>query len=187
MCNTSNDKLIDKNKFNPNSLRYYFGFQVLFLGCGDLMNTLQSTLYEHTRNLHIHLNDKNHSVLARNLLMLTVISHGFTPEKEEDLAFLWDVWYNLEWPETTLKRFQEVLKNLLNGELPQNVLIPNSSHLESLKKVWTLWSVVASKRPCQSKSLMENVRSERYSIENLKLVLINNKLLTFFFSLGCGT
>ena len=131
------------------------------MGCGDLMNTLQSTLYEHTRKLHIHLNDKDPSVIARNVLLLTIISQGFNPEKEEDIAFLWDVWYNLEWPETTLKRFQEVLKNLLNGEWPQNVSIPNSSHLESLKNVWNVWFTVTSERKCESKSLMERVHAER--------------------------
>ena len=139
----------------------YLHFKVLFLGCGDLMSTLQSTMCKHIGSLHVHLNDRDHSVLARNLLLLTVISQGFNPKKEEDIAFLWDVWYNLEWPETTLKRFQEVLKSLLAGEFPQNVSIPNSCHLESLKKVWTVWSSVSSQRKCQSKSQMEKIHSER--------------------------
>ena len=45
---------------------YYFNFHIFFLGCGDLMNTLQATTYNITKSLHIHLNDKDHSVLARS-------------------------------------------------------------------------------------------------------------------------
>ena len=87
-----------------------------------------------------------------------MISQGFNHEKEEDIAFIWDVWYNLEWPESTVNRFQEVLKKLLNKELPENVSIPNiSSHLESLKKVLNVWFADASK----NKSLIEKVYIER--------------------------
>ncbi len=133
------------------------------MGCGDLLSTLQSTTFKHLTNLEIHLNDQNHSVLARNLLLLKVISDvdTFNPDKEEDITFLWDVWYNLEWSEHTVKRFHRVLENLLSGVLPKNVSVPNSSHLESLREIWKVWASVISQKKCQSKSLVEKVQKDR--------------------------
>ena len=135
-------------------------YQVLFLGCGDVMKTLEVSTTKHLKNVHIHLNDKNSLVLARNILILKVISdEDFDTAKDDDIAFLWDLWYNLEWPESTEKRFMKAVRELLDGKLPENVVIPNRSHLELLMKVWCGWVSLFSKTHC--KRFIESIQKER--------------------------
>jgi hypothetical protein len=112
--------------------------------------------------MQIHLNDLNPSVVARNITILKIISApDFNPEDDEDFAFLWDVWYNLEWPEVTHKRFRGVLKDLLNDLYPENVSVPKTSQAEMLKKVWSAWLSVLSKTESEARVLMEKVGLER--------------------------
>ena len=82
------------------------------------MNTLEASTTNHLKNLHIHLNDKNSVVLARNILILKVISdEDFDTAKDDDIAFLWDLWYNLEWPESTEKRFMKAVKRTVGWKI----------------------------------------------------------------------
>jgi hypothetical protein len=112
--------------------------------------------------MQIYLNDRNPLVVARNITILKIISApDFNPEDDEDFDFLWDVWYNLEWPEVTHKRFQGVLKDLLNDLYPENVSVPKTSQAEMLKKVWSAWLSVLSKTESEARVLMEKVGSER--------------------------
>jgi hypothetical protein len=112
--------------------------------------------------MQIHLNDLNPSVVARNIIILKIISApDFNPEDDEDFAFLWDVWYNLEWPEVTRKRFQGILKDLLNGVFPENVSVPKTSQSEILKKVWSTWLSVSSKTEFEAIIFMKKVGLER--------------------------
>jgi hypothetical protein len=112
--------------------------------------------------MQIHLNDLNPSVVARNITILKIIlASDFNPEDDEDFAFLWDVWYNLEWPEFTRKRFQGILKDLLNGVFPENVSVPKTSQSEILKKVWSTWLSVLSQTESEASFLMKKVGSER--------------------------
>ncbi|XP_046654781.1 uncharacterized protein LOC124348606 [Daphnia pulicaria] len=136
--------------------------KVLFLGSGDLRNTLQIAENENFNHMQIHLNDLNPSVVARNIIILKIISApDFNPEDDEDFAFLWDVWYNLEWPEVTRKRFQGILKDLLNGVFPENVSVPKTSQSEILKKVWSTWLSVSSKTEFEAIIFMKKVGLER--------------------------
>lgn len=142
----------------------YFLFQILFLGCGDLMDTLLATTAEHVQKFQIHLNDMNPSIMARNIMILKIItSCDFNPEKDEDLNFLWDVWYNATWPEITQKRFLGVLKDLVNEKLPQNVIIPEGSHLQSVKRIWSGWCKTVSESHFKSTTLFANILLERYN------------------------
>ncbi len=126
------------------------------------MGLLQTTSNEHIKNLHVHLTSNVPSVLARNILLLKILSSdGFNPDCERDIAFLWDVWYNLEWQESTRKRFLDVVKELINGGIPENVSIPKSFHLKQLTDSWNGWSSVLSKPRKESKSLMERIQKER--------------------------
>ena len=112
--------------------------------------------------MQFHLNDLNPSILARNITILKIISaSNFNPSDEEDVAFLWDVWYNSEWPDITRKRFQIVLNDLLDECLLENISIPKSQHLESLKKVWSAWHLLLSSTNSKSQLLMEKVDEER--------------------------
>ena len=106
------------------------------MGCGDLRNVLQATKTKDPHNVEIHLNDCYSSVLARNVIILKIISaHDFNPDDTEDFDFLWDVWYNIDWPEKNRKRFVSVVKELIDEILPENVSIPNKDHLEKFKSL----------------------------------------------------
>ena len=113
--------------------------------------------------MHIHLNDALPAILARNIVVLKIISaQDFNPYDIDDFAFIWDVWYNAEWSEITQKRFLLVLNDLLNETLPQNIHIPKASHLEKLKKVWSSWHSTASKDRLKAELLMKKIQKERY-------------------------
>lgn len=135
---------------------------MLFLGCGDLRNTLQATANENAKGFLISLNDNNPSILARNITILKILSDkSFNPEKEEDLSFLWDVWYNAEWPELTRIRFLVVLRDILDGQLPKNVSVPDTKQLQSLKQVWSSWLATCSGDESKWTSFMQEIKKER--------------------------
>jgi hypothetical protein len=142
----------------------FFISKVLLLGCGDLRNTFQATTSKNPQNLEIHLNDLSPSVsvLARNVIILKIVAaHDFNLENDEDFGFLWDVWYNVDWPEETRKRFLSIVKELTNEKLPDNVIIPNSCHLEKLKSLWSNWHFVSSQNKTDSESLLRKVWGQR--------------------------
>lgn len=136
------------------------------------MKTLLASTAENVKQFEIHLNDTNPSILARNILVLKIISApDFNPEKDEDVYFLWDIWYNATWPETTRKKFLGVLKDLVNGKLPQNVIIPEGSHLQSVKKVWSSWRKTLTENHLESTTLIQKICIERY-IQSISLKLL---------------
>ena len=123
-----------------------------------MRNTFQAAATGKDRKLHIHLNEVNPSILARHITILKIISTaGFNPVKHEDMTFLWDVWYNVEWPETTRARFNLVMGDLINGKLPKNFVIPNLKQLECLKEVWRAWYSFSSKTQTESDFFMKKI------------------------------
>lgn len=98
--------------------------------------------------------------------MLKIVSSlDFNPDNQEDIAFLWDLWYNSEWPETTRRRCKVILEDLLlNDALPENLAIPNDKHLQSLKTVWGTWISFLSKDDLESRMLIQKMNKERYRI-----------------------
>ncbi len=131
-----------------------------------MRNILQTTASSPSNNLlDIHLNEINPSVVARNILILQIISDkDFDIDGEEDIAFLWDLWYNAECPESSRKKFRVALKNLLDGVLPENVSVSlsNSSSL-SLNEVWNAWYTTSSKTESESHLLMKKINKQRYT------------------------
>ena len=134
------------------------------LRCGDLRNTFQATATKDPHNVEIHLNDRHSSVLARNVIILKIISaHDFNPDNTEDFGFLWDVWYNLDWPEETRKRFVSVVKELIDEIFPENVAIPNKDHLKKFKSLWSNWLSGSSRNQNDSQSFLRNIIEQRYN------------------------
>ena len=115
---------------------------MLFLGCGDLRSPL-TTANGISKNqfLHIHINDNNLLIIARNILILkTISSPEFDTSKDTDMNYMWHLWYDAIWPESTLKRFIKDIQELLEQPLPHTIFIPESSiYLERLRAVWTEW------------------------------------------------
>ena len=121
---------------------------MLFLGCGDLRNPLKTAVCSSPgKKIHLHINDYNLPVIGRNVLILMIASSSnkFNPENQEDMNYIWDVWYNATWPESTLKRFVGDLRCLLDDEvaLPNNIIISESSH-NALKALWAKWITMAN-------------------------------------------
>ena len=118
------------------------------MGCGDLRSPLTTAIgASHNQFLHIHINDISLPIISRNIFILKIIcSPVFDPNKEKDENYLWHLWYDATWPETTLKRFLKDVKELLDEPLPHNVFIPESSiYLEELRAVWTDWLYLVKK------------------------------------------
>ena len=96
----------------------------------------------HNFKLCIHINDNSLPAIARNMLILKVVtSQEFRTEREEDMDYIWNLWYNTTWPESTCQRFIKDVKELLDNPLPDHLGIPESSQLEGLQQVWKQWLI----------------------------------------------
>ena len=74
---------------------------------------LKATSTEKLNHVQFHLNDMNPSVVACNITILKIISaSNFNPDGDDDkdMAFLWDLWYNTEWPDETKQRFKIIFE-----------------------------------------------------------------------------
>ena len=150
------------------------------MGCGDLSNPLTTAIGVNLNQfLHIHINDINLLIIARNILILKIISStGFNPDNKFDLDYIWNLWYNATWPKTILKRFIEDVKDLLSQPLPHNIFIPESSiYLERLKAVWSEWLSTVENIS------VENLLADRY--RKLIQLICYSLFLTFTISLKC--
>ena len=88
--------------------------------------------------MNVHLNHHCLLSFARNVLILEIISsHDF--DNSEDVDYLWDLWYNFEWPKSTLQRFEKDLKRLINRGLPNNCFAFQSSQVDDLKEIFLSW------------------------------------------------
>lgn len=115
------------------------------------------------------------------MVLKIVSANDFNPDDTDDFSFIWDVWYNTDWSEITQKRFLSVLNDLLNEKLPENVRIPDSNHLQKLKKVWSSWHATASQNRSESELLMKKIHKERY--DSHKLTNIENSMFATYCAL----
>lgn len=127
-----------------------------------MKSTLETTSMKGIQNLCIHLNNPDPLVHARNVIMLKILSSSnFNPENQEDLGFLWDIWYNTQWPESSRKRFIKVLKDLLEDKLPAQLKFGASSNFSKLKKILSSWLSISLKNQSQSELMIKNILKER--------------------------
>lgn len=129
-----------------------------------MRNTLEATSKFGIQNFVFHLNDCNPLNVARNIMILKIISESkFNPEDQADLNFLWDVWYNAKWPEHTRSRFMVVLKELLDNQLPENATVAvTNGDLLKLRNIWASWYLTCSKNGIELNMLMNDNSKERY-------------------------
>lgn len=100
------------------------------------------------KKLEIHLNDNgvnSGATIARNILIAHIIfSPEFNPTNNDDLQYVWDIWYNFQWDTPTTKRFLKDLDLLLTNKFSSsNIRIPNN--LNDLKAIWSYWKVNVEK------------------------------------------
>ena len=94
--------------------------------------------------------------------MLKIISaQDFNPDNQVDFAFLWDVWYNLNWPDVTRNRFAAILKDLLDKKLPENVFVPNVTEFMTLKRVWRNWLYICTLDQAKTEMLIKKTTKGR--------------------------
>ena len=112
--------------------------------------------------------------MARNALLLKVCSAPeFDPNDPNDLNYLWNIWYNAEWPESTRQRFIKDAKEIVTDNIPSSICISNEKGRNSLKDICNRWSSSAT---TVSKKQLESVRKERY-------VLKSSLWVCYYFSL----
>ncbi len=135
----------------------------MFLGCYDLRNvltTIASKVGIGSGHLNIHLNHPCSISLARNMFILKVISApNFNIDDASDLNYLWDLWYNVQWPRSTLEKFVKDVEKLLEED-PENVPLDYYSQLDSLKNIWGSW-LLSLRETLTLPYQMENILKER--------------------------
>ena len=144
----------------------HFHFQLLFLGCGDLKSPLTTAIgISQNQYLHIHINDVSLLIIARNILILKITSSSeFDPNKKADMDYVWHLWYDTIWPQSTLERFMQDTKELLDQPFPHNIFVPESSNLDRLKTVWTKWLSMVTTNSTQ------DVLVDRYVKQKVALI-----------------
>lgn len=97
--------------------------------------------------------------MARNILVAKIITDAsFDPQSEDDLQYLWDIHYNMEWSSKTLQQFQKDVTELKEGNFSQKLKIPVANDMEILKNIWDFWSLFAANIDI---SLMQKIRDQR--------------------------
>jgi len=66
------------------------------------------------RNDRFHVNDIDNEVVARNIILLEIIS-TINPDDLGDIEYVWDVWYNMTLTESHYGRLKVTLERLLDG------------------------------------------------------------------------
>ena len=120
----------------------FFYLQILLIGCGDLGNSLWTVgkLTEAYKEVNFHIQDGYDTVVARDILIVHImVAEDFDPDSPEDLQYLWDIWYSLQWSEKTRKRFVKDVKLLLAGPFHPIIKIPNTKYLKKMKMAFKSW------------------------------------------------
>ena len=98
--------------------------------------------------------------MARNIFFAKIISDvTFNPNNEDDLQYLWDTCYNMEWSSKTVQRFMKDVTELKEGKFSENIKIPVGNDMETLKSIWDFWISTASNIDFNS---MQKIQDQRY-------------------------
>ena len=98
--------------------------------------------------------------MAQNIFFAKIISDvTFNPNNEDDLQYLWDTCYNMEWSSKTVQRFMKDVTELKEGKFSENIKIPVGNDMETLKSIWDFWISTASNIDFNS---MQKIQDQRY-------------------------
>ena len=115
---------------------------ILMLGCGDIRHILKTVANvgddSSTKNISFVINDMETAVIARDLFLMYIVEN-LDADNDEDVAFLWSVWYNMQLSASHHARMVEILNKLLVNENTQNWTICASTRKRCLQ-AWTSWS-----------------------------------------------
>ena len=151
----------------------------MFLGSGDLRNafltaSLCSEAYE---TLDIHVSDGCEIVTARNFLISHILS-SFNPPSNDDIDYLWSIWYGLQWNEATRTRFVRDVKHLLampwsNSESP--VILHETKVNACIKRILNSWLNTVCN---MSSRVVDKIKQQRYA-EPYKFIICFCLILNF--------
>ena len=116
--------------------------EFLLLGCGDIRNVLFTVaevakLKSRPNSLNFHLNDVDDLMLARDAVLFQIVN-TIDSKDDEDIEFLWSVWYNAHLTKSQDERLRFILKDFL--ENPQSCIKYGSSEsTESIKRLFKSW------------------------------------------------
>ena len=107
----------------------------------NVLASVGSRNINHDTILDMHLNTNSQLSLARNILVLKVISSPkFNSLNSEDLNYLWDLWYNASWPQSTVVKFLDDVKELIQLNFPEELLFSlNDKEMSELKSTFNGW------------------------------------------------
>ena len=135
----------------------------MFLGSGDLRNALLTVakLTDAYKKLNIHFSDDTDIVTARNILLVHImLSNDFDPENSEDMDFIWDIWYSLQWTEGTRKRFIDNVDQLLSMPWTDGskFIISDSQSIGIVQNILHFWLDMGSRQmnPQTAKLILSN-------------------------------
>ena len=121
----------------------------LFLGSGDIRHTLKtiaglavrpkSTSFP--KSVNFHLVDIDTEVIARDVVLWEILSQ-MDPAKEDDVEFLWNIWYNFSLTELHYTRLQRILRCVTEEIYAPPCIwkFGNDATKISISKTLTSWS-----------------------------------------------
>ncbi|XP_031572249.1 uncharacterized protein LOC116306350 isoform X2 [Actinia tenebrosa] len=124
---------------------------VLLLASGDVRNLLFTVSglslrkpNERPKSISFHLNDYDPSIVARNAVVLE-IANTIDPGEDDDVDFLWNVWYNLALSKDHSDRLRATLASLITrdfNECESFLKFQESKVLQECQAIWEDWKEV---------------------------------------------
>ncbi|XP_041374205.1 uncharacterized protein LOC121387246 [Gigantopelta aegis] len=117
----------------------------LLLGCGDIRNILYTIHTFYTSEIYpmepikFHLNDNQAFILSRAVLLLYIVDN-IDPENDDDMKFLWAVWYDCYLTEEHGQRLRKILQILRELNLADVAVFPgNIMTAFAMKEAFNMW------------------------------------------------
>lgn len=74
------------------------------------------------------------------MLVHIILSDDFDPENLNDIKYLWDVWYSLQWNNVTKKRIIKDVQRVLAGQWVNSLIsIPDPNGVQQLNDILRFW------------------------------------------------
>ena len=89
-------------------------------------------------NGRFHVNDVDNEVIARNIILLEIIS-SINTDDLGDIEYLWDIWYNMTLSEGHHARLKVTLERLLDGSRSSQWKFGDSATKKHVTKTWKSW------------------------------------------------
>lgn len=119
---------------------------ILLLGTGDIRNLLCTVAELSQRHkdaipesLCFHLNDYDTSVLARDVIILETAC-SIDPDYDQDIDFLWNIWYNFALSTQDSQRLQTIIQSLVSqAHLKSHLQFGSKAVFTDCKEIWKDW------------------------------------------------